>query len=27
LANNASSAARSVHTSYTRMIGYLVRRT
>ena len=25
--NNASSAARSVHTSYTRMIGYLVRRT
>ena len=25
--NNASSAARSVHTTYTRMIGYLVRRT
>ena len=25
--NNASSAARSVHTSYTRMLGYLVRRT
>ena len=25
--NNSSSAARSVHTSYTRMLGYLVRRT
>ena len=25
--NNSSSAARSVHTTYTRMIGYLVRRT
>ena len=25
--NNASSAARSVHTTYTRMLGYLVRRT
>ena len=25
--NNAGSAARSVHTTYTRMLGYLVRRT
>ena len=25
--NNASSAARNVHTTYTRMLGYLVRRT
>ena len=25
--NNAASAARSVHTTYTRMLGYLVRRT